>query len=53
MHTIHSTLTETEKWYFDLHGFLVLQSVIPKDEIAEMLEILQHWLTIYGGKECV
>ena len=53
MHTIHSTLTVAEKWYFDLHGFLVLRSVIPKDEIAEMLEILQHWLTIYGGKECV
>ena len=23
MFTIHSTLTEEEKWYFDLHGFLV------------------------------
>ena len=46
MFTIHSTLTEEEKWYFDLHGFLVLRNVIPKDEIAEMLEVLRHWLTI-------
>lgn len=46
MHTIHSTLTEEEKWYFDLHGFLVLRDVIPKGEVAEMLKVLQHWLTI-------
>ena len=46
MHTIHSTLTEEEKWYFDLHGFLVLRNVIPKDEIEEMLKVLRHWLTI-------
>ena len=46
MHIIHSTLTEAEKWYFDLHGFLVLRNVIPKDEIEEMLKVLRHWLTI-------
>jgi hypothetical protein len=46
MHTIHSTLTEEEKWYFDLHGFLVLRNVIPKDEIEEMLKVFQQWLTI-------
>ena len=41
MHTIHSTLTEEEKWYFDLHGFLVLRNAIPKDAIKEMLKVLQ------------
>ena len=46
MFTIQSTLTDEEKWYFDLHGFLVLQNVLCKDEIDEMLDILQHWLTI-------
>ncbi len=46
MYTIHSTLTEAEKWYFDLHGFLVLRNVIPKDAIEEMVKGLQHWLTI-------
>ena len=46
MHTIHSTLTEEEKWSFDLHGFLVLRDVIPKDKVAEMLKLLRHWLTI-------
>ena len=53
MFTIHSTLTEEEKWYFDLHGFLVLRNVIPKDEIAEMLEVLRHWLTIGQGTHCL
>ena len=46
MYTIQSTLTEDEKWYFDLHGFLVLRNVIPKDKIEAMLRVLQHWLTI-------
>ncbi len=46
MYDIQSTLTEEEKWYFDLHGFLILRNVIPKDEIEEMLKVLQHWLTI-------
>ncbi len=46
MHTIYSTLTEEEKWYFDLHGFLILRNVIPKAEVGEMLKVLRHWLTI-------
>ena len=46
MYDIQSTLTEMEKWCFDLQGFLVLRNVIPKDEIEEMLKVLQHWLTI-------
>ena len=46
MHTIHSTLTEEEKWYFDLHGFLVLRDVIPRTEVAEMLKVLRYWLTL-------
>ena len=46
MFTIQSTLTEEEKWYFDLHGILVLKNVIPKAEIDEMLKVLQHWLAI-------
>ncbi len=44
MHITHSTLTEEEKWYFDLHGFLVLRDVIPKDKVTEMLEVLWYWL---------
>ena len=41
MFTIQSTLKEEEKWYFDLHGFLVLRNVIRKDEIEEMLQMLR------------
>ncbi|MCG9127745.1 phytanoyl-CoA dioxygenase family protein [Candidatus Poribacteria bacterium] len=46
MFAIQSTLTEEEKWHFDLHGFLVLRNVIPPDKIEEMLAILNHWLSI-------
>ncbi len=46
MFRIQSTLTEQEKWSFDLHSFLVLRNVLPKDEVEEMLKILLHWLTI-------
>lgn len=46
MFAIQSTLTEEEKWQFDLHGFLVLKNVIPSNEIKEMLAILIYWLSI-------
>ncbi len=40
-----SLLTDDEKWYFDLHGFLVLRWVIPPDNLARMLAIIDGWLT--------
>ena len=39
-----STLTEEEKWYFDLHGYLILRQVITPDEVLQMLKIANNWL---------
>ncbi|MEE2617937.1 MAG: hypothetical protein VX677_04900 [Candidatus Poribacteria bacterium] len=39
-----STLTEEEKWYFDLHGFLVLKGIITSESLKQMLNIIQNWL---------
>ena len=39
-----STLTEDEKWYFDLHSFLVLKDVITSQNLKQMLNIIQNWL---------
>ena len=36
-------LTEWEKWFFDQHGFLILEDVVPKDDIAQMVEVGTHW----------
>ena len=40
---LSSTLTEEEKWYFDLHGYLILRQVIRPDEVLQILvyQILQ------------
>ena len=32
-----STLTEEEKWYFDLHGFLVLKGIITSESLKQCL----------------
>ena len=39
-----STLTEEEKWYFDLHGYLILRQVITPDEVLQMLSLGFNWL---------
>ena len=39
-----SILTEEEKWYFDLQGYLILRQVITADEINQMLRLGSHWL---------
>ena len=39
-----SILTEEEKWYFDLHGFLILKDVITAKNLKQMLNIIQNWL---------
>ena len=36
-------LTEQEKWFFDLTGFLVLRQIIPPADIARMLELGDAW----------
>lgn len=41
-----SALTEEEKWYFDLHGFLVLKSVITPEKLKQMLDIIHNWLEV-------
>ena len=41
-----SILTEEEKWYFDLHGFLILKDVITAKNLKQMLNIIQNWLEI-------
>ena len=39
-------LSESEKWEFDLHGYLYLREVIDPGRLQEMLEVINHWLTI-------
>ena len=39
-----SILTEEEKWYFDLHGFLILKDVITAKNLKQMLNTIQNWL---------
>ncbi len=39
-------LSESEKWEFDLHGYLYLRGVIDPGRLQEMLEVINHWLTI-------
>ncbi len=38
-----STLTEEEKWHYDLFGYLVLRQVISPTEVERMLEIAKEW----------
>ena len=38
-----STLTEEEKWHYDLFGYLVLRQVISPTEVGQMLEIANGW----------
>jgi len=46
MDVIESTLTEEEKWYFDLRGYLVLEDVIAPEELQRMLAVIEHWLAV-------
>ena len=39
-------LTELEKWQFDLHGFLVLKDVISPDRLSQMLQVIDHLMTV-------
>jgi len=41
---IDSTLTEQEKWYFDLHGFLVLRQAVPLENLKELQDVVQGWM---------
>ena len=36
-------LTEEEKWYFDLHGYLVLKGVVPTKDVKRMVELCDIW----------
>lgn len=38
-----STLTEEEKWHYDLFGYLVLRQVVSPAEVGQMLEIANGW----------
>ena len=38
-----STLTEEEKWHYDLFGYLVLRQVVSPTEVERMLEIANRW----------
>ena len=38
-----STLTEEEKWHYDLFGYLVLRQVVSPAEVEQMLEIANRW----------
>lgn len=36
-------LTENEKWFFDLQGYLVLKQVVPKEDIQRMRDLCDAW----------
>ena len=38
-----STLTEKEKWHYDLFGYLVLRQVVSPAEVEKMLEVAGGW----------
>ena len=40
-----STLTEEEKWHYDLFGYLVLRQVVSPAEVERMLEIANRWFS--------
>lgn len=43
---IESTLTEEEKWYFDLQGYLVLRQVVPADKVQALRKIINQWFAM-------
>ena len=47
---LSSTLTEEEKWYFDLHGYLILRQVITPDEVLQMLKLGFNWQKVDPAK---
>ena len=40
---LQSTLTEEEKWHYDLFGYLVLRQVVSPTEVEQMLEVANGW----------
>ena len=38
-----STLTEEEKWHYDLFGYLLLRQVVSSTEVERMLEVANSW----------
>ena len=36
-------LTDEEKWFFDLHGYLVLKQAVPREDVKRMVELCDTW----------
>lgn len=36
-------LTEEEKWWFDLHGYIVLEQAVPQEDVKRMVELCDTW----------
>ena len=36
-------LTEYEKWFFDHHGYLILEEIVPKNDLDQMVEVGTRW----------
>jgi hypothetical protein len=36
-------LTDQEKWFFDLTGYLVLRDAVPRDDVARMIDLCDRW----------
>lgn len=36
-------LTDEEKWFFDLHGYLVLKQAVPQEDVKRMVELCDTW----------
>ncbi len=42
-------LTDEEKGYFDLHGFLILRQVTDTDDLSRMIELCDTWHSLAEG----
>lgn len=38
-------MTPSEKWHFDLMGYIILKGAVPKEDIARMRELALEWAT--------
>ena len=43
---IESTLTDEEKWYFDLQGYLILRQVISPEKVQQLCNVIDQWFSM-------
>ena len=40
----NSLLTDTEKFFFDLRGFIIIRGAVAADDVAAMAAVAKHWV---------